>query len=342
MKKKTDLIVRTKKEAEEVFKIFCEKLLQKIDGPTMVMDKQGDIVFANDEYLYFFCFPKKDIIGNNWVGKIIPRTFKKDVNKTFSDIKRCKALAQFDSPALVVGDPENYIRWTVLPLDDGFSIRYLFIGRPIYYTKKACVRIHPISKRNLNQAYQDVIEILFAAHNAGEPGTAEHAYRVRFFSVALAKKMNFEKKKVDTLKVAALLHDIGKLAIDDKILFKKGKLNKTEFKEIKKHPLCGAGMVELIYFLRDIVPVMVNHHENFDGSGYPSGIQGEEIPLEARVLAVADIYEALTADRPYRKGFSRTQALEIMKKEKGIKLDPGVTDVFLRMVENGEIKEDRV
>ena len=148
------------------------------------------------------------------------------------------------------------------------------------------------------------------------------------------------KERIEKLKTACLLHDLGKLAVDEKILFKKGKLTAKEYDEMKKHPGWGTDVVRLVYFLKDIIPIMANHHENFNGTGYPKGIDGENIPLEARILSVADIYEALTADRPYRKGYSVVEAVVIMKEEKGKKLDPEITDVFLDMVEKGEFSED--
>ena len=137
------------------------------------------------------------------------------------------------------------------------------------------------------------------------------------------------------MRIAALLHDLGKLAVDQKVLFKKGKLNEEEFEEVKTHLQWGYDILQLFYFMEDVVFIMDKHHENHDGKGYPMGISGKKIPIEAKILTVADIYEALTSDRPYRKAFSVKDAVAIMEYEKGHKLDPHITDTFLDMVREG-------
>lgn len=147
------------------------------------------------------------------------------------------------------------------------------------------------------------------------------------------------KERINRLKTAALLHDLGKLAIDEKILYKKGKLKEFEYEAVKKHSNHGAQMIYPVYFLRDIIPIMKSHHEYYDGTGYPDGLKGDGIPLESRILSIADIYEALTADRPYRMAYDKKRALSILKKEKGHKLDPELTDIFIRMVEDERFKE---
>jgi len=157
----------------------------------------------------------------------------------------------------------------------------------------------------------------------------------------LARKLKVSRETLEKLRSASLLHDLGKLAVDEKILFKRGKLDREEFDEIKKHPGWGSDVVGLVYILHDIIPIMASHHENFDGTGYPKGIKGDDIPQAARILAVADIYEALTSDRPYRKGFTKKEAIAIMKYEKGRKLDPVITDVFLKMIVKKEINGER-
>ena len=161
-------------------------------------------------------------------------------------------------------------------------------------------------------------------------------------AVALAKKLGLSKTKIERLKVASLLHDLGKLAIDEAILFKAGKLTKEEFEQIKKHPRWGTEVAQLVYFLDDVIPIMIGHHENYDGTGYPNGVKGKDISLEARILSIADIYEALIEDRPYRKGFPKKKAIEIMESEKGWKLDARITDIFIEMIKNEKFKEEKL
>ena len=129
-----------------------------------------------------------------------------------------------------------------------------------------------------------------------------------------------------------MLHDLGKIGISENILLKKGKLNKKEFEEIKKHPQIGADIIRPIQFLHDLIPFIFYHHERWDGKGYPSGIRGEDIPLGARVIAIADVYQALISDRPYHKAFTKSTAIDIIKKSSGTQFDPRIVNAFLRVV----------
>jgi putative nucleotidyltransferase with HDIG domain len=178
----------------------------------------------------------------------------------------------------------------------------------------------------------EVAMLLFEAAEKCDPETAKHALRSMSFSERLAREIGLSPKKIENLKTAALLHDLGKLAVNPGVLFKAGKLTTDEFDHIKRHIVWGTDLLGRIYFLTDIVAIMSGHHENYDGRGYPDGIAGEAIPLEARILSVADIYEALTADRPYREAFLLEEAIAIMEYEKGHKLDPRLTDIFLAMI----------
>ena len=129
------------------------------------------------------------------------------------------------------------------------------------------------------------------------------------------------------------MHDLGKIGISEKILLKKSKLTKSEFEEIKKHPQIGADILRPIQFLRNIIPLVFYHHEKWDGSGYPSGIKGEEIPIGARIISIADVYQSLTSDRPYRKAFTKEKAMKILKSGSGTQFDPRITGVFLKILQ---------
>ncbi|MFH1310616.1 MAG: HD domain-containing phosphohydrolase [Candidatus Omnitrophota bacterium] len=321
--------------------LFFEKLLQNVDASVMVTDREEKVIFANERYLDFFSFRKEEILGKSWIETVIPKAQRELVKKIFEDIKAKKMLGKFDTPVANSKKLKKHLCWIAIPLEEERTMLYTFIGKEITESPgQKIVKVYKNTKVTLNTAYAEVVEALFSAAEVSEPGTAKHATRVMLFAGALAKKLNISQEDIEKLKVASLLHDLGKLAVDEKILFKKGKLNGEEFEQIKNHPRWGSEMIYLVYFLRDIIPIMANHHENYDGTGYPDGLEGENIPLSARVLGIADIYEALTADRPYRRGFSHEDAVEIIKSEKGRKLDPAITDVFLEMLKNGEIKEN--
>ena len=142
-------------------------------------------------------------------------------------------------------------------------------------------------------------------------------------------------KKIDR---AALLHDVGKVGIPLSVLDKPGALNDDEYEIIKKHPTIGARILEPIASYADIIPIVLQHHERFDGKGYPGGISGNDIDIGARILAVADVYDALISDRPYRKGWAVERVVDLIRKEAGCQFDPDVVDVFLAIMRQRKTK----
>jgi len=162
--------------------------------------------------------------------------------------------------------------------------------------------------------------------------TREHCDRMIEYAEKMAHRVGMNEQEVDNVRRAAMLHDIGKLGISDAILLKPGKLTSEEYEAVKKHPVIGADIISVAGFLKDIVPLILGHHERYDGTGYPRGLKGEEIPLGARILAVVDVYEALTADRPYHKAISKEEAIKILKSGAGTQFDSKVVDVFLSVV----------
>ena len=190
-----------------------------------------------------------------------------------------------------------------------------------------------INKLN-KQSKQGLTESIFAFAKTLELKdhyTGEHVENTVHFATGVANELNLPKEDVELIKQAAMLHDLGKIGISENILLKKGKLNKKEFDEIKKHPQIGADIIRPIKFLHDLIPFIFYHHERWDGKGYPSGIRGEDIPLGARVIAIADVYQALISDRPYHKAFTKSAAIEIIKKSSGTQFDPRVVNAFLKV-----------
>jgi len=152
------------------------------------------------------------------------------------------------------------------------------------------------------------------------------------YSIDIGKGLELDDNDVERLKKSALLHDIGKIGIPDVVLHKKGKLSDVEYSIIKSHSEIGATILKSINSFKFLVPSVYHHHEKFDGSGYPHGIKGEAIPLHARIIAVADSFDAITSNRPYRNAFSLKEAVSELENYKGIQFDPCIVDVFINIL----------
>jgi response regulator RpfG family c-di-GMP phosphodiesterase len=176
------------------------------------------------------------------------------------------------------------------------------------------------------------ITSLILALEARDQYTRGHSESVASLAVDIAREMYLDEDRVERVKIAGKLHDLGKIGIRDEILLKPGPLSDGEWDILKQHPRIGAEILAPIQSLADIIPALSGHHERFDGKGYPDGLKGDQIPLLARMVAVADTYDALTSDRPYRKGFSNDDALKIIEDVKGTQLCPECVQSFLASV----------
>jgi putative nucleotidyltransferase with HDIG domain len=193
----------------------------------------------------------------------------------------------------------------------------------------------------VNRLYQSTIEALAHAIDAKDQVTHGHIRRVQRYSARLAVALGVtDESELKALEAASLLHDTGKLAIPEHILNKPDKLTKGEFERMKRHAAIGADILSSIEFPFPVVPIVRHHHENWDGSGYPDGLTGADIPLGARILAVIDCFDALTSDRPYRRKLSEAAALDILRERRGTVYDPAVVDGFVAAHAEGLFRDD--
>jgi HD-GYP domain-containing protein (c-di-GMP phosphodiesterase class II) len=169
-----------------------------------------------------------------------------------------------------------------------------------------------------------------------DPYTGGHTRRVMDYALALGNGLNLNDEEKSRLRLAAILHDIGKIGVRDKILLKTAQLDGEEIKNIENHTILGEEILKGIDHLDDILPGVRNHHERYDGSGYPDGLAGKDIDIIARIIAVADAYDAMTTDRPYRRARSHSQAVAEIKKGSSTQFDPQIVEVFLNVFMNGE------
>lgn len=188
------------------------------------------------------------------------------------------------------------------------------------------------SKMDLIEAYDTTLEGWARAVELRERKTGQHTRRVAELTVRLAEKMGIDEQQMPHVRRGALLHDIGKIGIPDAILLKPGKLTDEEWKTMRKHPQYAYEMLWQIEFLRPAIEIPYCHHEKWNGSGYPRGLKGEQIPLEARIFAIVDVWDALSSDRPYRKAMPREQVIEIIQNESDAHFDPQVVEAFMGLV----------
>jgi putative nucleotidyltransferase with HDIG domain len=184
---------------------------------------------------------------------------------------------------------------------------------------------------DLEELFLGTVKSLSSAIDAKSKWTAGHSERVTRYALSMGKEMSFSENELKDLELGGLLHDIGKLGTYEAILDKPGRLTDEEFKLVKQHPMKGAEILSPIKQLRNIIPAVRNHHEFYNGKGYPDGLKEDEIPLMARIMCIADSVDAMGADRPYRKGKSMDEIVTELKRCSWTQFDPKVVDVFLKV-----------
>ncbi len=189
-----------------------------------------------------------------------------------------------------------------------------------------------LSQEHLADLYLATIKSLALAIDAKDQYTHQHILRVQRYAVAAAKHSGLTGSELEAINTGALLHDIGKLGVPEYVLLKPGRLTDEEFAKIKQHPEIGAAILDPVEFPWPVLPVVRSHHEKWDGTGYPDGLAGEDIPRTARILAVADVYDALTSSRSYRNAWTHERACEVIRKDRGTHFDPVIADAFLEVI----------
>ncbi|MBU4483465.1 MAG: HD-GYP domain-containing protein [Actinobacteria bacterium] len=185
----------------------------------------------------------------------------------------------------------------------------------------------------MRKMYLETIRALAAAIDAKDPYTKGHSERVTQTSVALARELNLSEREIENIEYAALLHDIGKIGIDERILGKDDDLTGEEFNRIKEHTITGAKIIEPVEFLKNSYKAIYHHHEKYNGKGYPDGLKSEDIPLSARIIAVADAYDAMGSDRPYRKKLSQDKIMKELTEQSGKQFDPEVVKALISVLD---------
>jgi len=182
---------------------------------------------------------------------------------------------------------------------------------------------------SLAKANEETLLALVSALDMREKNTRLHSQRVRDYTFLMADRYGVPEEQRRVIGFGALLHDVGKIAVPDHILLKPAELSEDEWEEMRVHPVEGYGLLQRIGFLKEAAEIVYAHHEHFDGSGYPRGLKGGEIPLGARLFMVADVFDALTSERPYHRPIPYAEAAEFIKKQSGSLFDPAMVGIFL-------------
>jgi hypothetical protein len=192
------------------------------------------------------------------------------------------------------------------------------------------------SNAQIRDAYETTLEGWSHALDLRDNETEGHTHRVTELTVRLARALNVSEDDLTFIRWGSLLHDIGKLGVSDSILQKPDNLTEEETQTMQQHPRFAYGLMYPITYLRDALDIPCNHHEKWDGTGYPQGIAGEQIPLSARIFAIVDVYDALLYDRPHRKGWEKEKVMEHIREQSGKHFDPQIVEVFLKEIAKDE------
>ena len=303
------------------------------DNPEAIVyvDEKGNILDINLRFIELFGYSLKEIKGKNINSGIIHPPDKIEEGKDIDNKALLKGYIDFEtirkkkdgtlfpvfmsgSPVIVDGKPRGIIG--------------MFVD--ITERKKIEEQLKESFKK-LKKTMEDSIEAISLVTEARDAYTAGHQRRVSTLAVAIAEEMGFPQDRVEGIKIAALIHDVGKINLPAEILSNPGKLSEIEFNLIKNHSQIGYDILKKIDFLWPVAEIVLQHHEKVNGSGYPRGLKGDEILLEAKIICVADVVEAMSSHRPYRPALGIDKALEEISQNRGILYDSEVVDICLKL-----------
>lgn len=301
-----------------VVPVARSKLLDEMNLGTLVMDKEGLLLSANPAGCSILGLDQADI------GEPIEELLL-DHPKLLNYLSHRERTQ--DEVAISTGGETSYFDFKLTPLESEKGHTSGWLAQ--FYDVTSRVK----AEDRLREVTIETMEALAKTVEVKDAYTREHLDRVEDYSLQLAERLGVPEERREQLRFAAVLHDIGKVRVPDGILNKQDGLTDEEYDKMKTHAEVGQSIVGQVSYLQQAAKIVGQHHERFDGSGYPKGLQGDEITLEARILSVVDAYDAMRSDRPYREALPKEEALRELRENKGTQFDPRVEDEFLKLLE---------
>jgi putative nucleotidyltransferase with HDIG domain len=310
-----------------------------------VWNRSGVVIFSSNARIAGKRFPIKDDLAEALHGERASEISNQSAAENRDDRRFGRLLEvyipiRFGSRGPVLGAFEIYQTYAPVAnqigrtqrdvyilLAGGFTALYLLLFSVVRKGSNTITRQQSQLRQHseaLQENYHQTIASLAAAVDARDSSTERHSARVKALAVALARSLGLPESEVRDVEWGALLHDVGKIGVSDTILLKPGALTEEEWAQMRQHPEIGYRMLRTVAFLEGALPLVLHHHERWDGSGYPAGLRGEDIPLHARLFAVIDAYDAMTSDRPYRAGMSHHVAIQRLRQGAGGHFDPAM------------------
>jgi PAS domain S-box-containing protein/putative nucleotidyltransferase with HDIG domain len=310
-------------------------------------DKEGKFTYLNKAWEKTHGYSIQEMVGRPFTDLEKPDVATNDMRE-FQSILKGKQVSGYETVHISRSGKEIYLVFNAVPLYDSDNKIIGVQGTAFDITKRVLADRKVINSKDaffnmledVNEAFKELeglftglVRTMVNALDAKSPWTKGHSERVAMVAQEIAKKMGFDEEELKNLWLAGILHDIGKIGTYDYLLDKPGKLTKEEFEIVKKHPAQGAKILGEIKQLEKIIPFIRHHHERLDGRGYPDGLKGDDIPLYARIMHVADSYDSMTSDRPYMPAPPREYAVSEFIKYKGTQFDPQVVEAFLGILD---------
>ena len=339
-----------KKETEKMqskwdqFSRFLKNIIESANVWINVLDEKRNVVIWNKEAERISGYSKEEVLGSDKIwGLLYPENSyrEKMVQKTNSIIKNDNGARNYETTIRCKDGKRKVISWYSRHIIDerGKIVGLVTTGRDVTEQKITEKKLKEALKK-VRKILGAVIKVLSLVVEKKDPYTAGHQRRVSDLARAIASDMDLSEEKIEAIRTAALLHDIGKIRIPAEILTKPARLNDMEFFLVKAHPQIACEIIKDIEFPWPITDIILQHHERLDGSGYPQGLKDDEILLEARILAVADVVEAMSFHRPYRPSLGLKKALEEIERNRRKLYDPDVVDACLKLFRMKEFKFD--